>query len=74
MTGEGDQRPGQLVYALTTPAAGERLDPVEIMAFRQGHRVGCMHPRNARSRGLLTMTGAGKLGIRLLPESAKPHA
>jgi len=69
-----DQRSGRLVHVLTASAAGERPDPAGIMALGQDHRVGCAHPRSAGIRGILTMTGAGKVGMRLLLESATPHA
>ena len=69
-----DQRSGRLVHDLTTSAAGEWPDPAGIMALGQDHRVGRAHPRSARIRGMLTMTGAGKVGTRLLLESATPHA
>jgi len=69
-----DQRSGRLVLVLTASAAGERPDPAGIMALGQGHRVGCAHLRSAGIRGILTMTGAGRVGTRLLMESATPHA
>ena len=74
VAGEDYQCPGQLVHDLTASAAGERPDPAGIMALGQDHRVGCAHPRSAGIRGMLTMTGAGKVGTRLLLESATPHA
>ena len=69
-----DRRSGRLVHVLTASAAGERPDPAGIMALGQDHWVGCAHPRSAGIRGILTMTGAGKVATRLLPESATPHA
>ena len=69
-----DQRSGRLVHVLTASAAGERPGPAGIMALGQDHRAGCAHPRSAGIRGMLTMTGAGKVGTRLLLESATPHA
>ena len=69
-----DQRSGRLVHALTASAAGERPDPAGIMALGQDHRAGCAHPRSAGIRGILTMTGTGKVGTRLLLGSAAPHA
>jgi acyl-CoA synthetase (AMP-forming)/AMP-acid ligase II len=69
-----DQRSGRLVHVLTASAAGERPDPAGIMALGQDHRVGCAHPRSAGIRSIRTMTGAGKVGTRLLLESAAPHA
>ena len=74
MAGEDDQRLGQLVHALIASTAGERPDPAEIMALGQDRRAGCTHPRSAGIRGMLTMTGAGKIDTRLLLESATPHA
>ena len=69
-----DQRSGPLVRVLTAPAAGEQPDPAGIMALGQDHRAGCAHPRSAGIRGILTMTGTGKVGTRLLLGSAAPHA
>jgi len=73
VAGEG-RRLGQLVHVLTASAAGERPGPAGIMALGNDHRFGCAHPRIAGIRGVLTMTGAGKVGTRLLLESATPHA
>jgi acyl-CoA synthetase (AMP-forming)/AMP-acid ligase II len=69
-----NQRSGQLVHVLTASAARERPDPAEITALGQDHRADCAHPRSAGIRGVLTMTSAGKVGTRLLPEGATPHA
>jgi fatty-acyl-CoA synthase len=69
-----DQRSGRLVHDLTASAAGERPDPAGLMALGQDHRVGCAPSRSAGIRGKLTMTGARKVGTRLLLESATPHA
>jgi hypothetical protein len=69
-----DQRSGQLVHVLTASAAGEQPGLAGIMALGQDQRTDCAHPRSAGIRALLTMTGAGKTGTRLLLESATPHA
>jgi acyl-CoA synthetase (AMP-forming)/AMP-acid ligase II len=69
-----DQHSGRLVHVLTASAAGEQPDPAGIIALGQDHRADCAHPRSAGIRGVLTMTGVGKVGTRLLLESATPHA
>ena len=69
-----DQRSGRLIHMLTASVAGEQPDPAGIMALGQDHRTGCAHPHSAGIRDVLTMTGAGKIGTRLLLESATPHA
>ena len=69
-----DQRSGRLVHVLTALAAGEQPDRAGIIALSQDHRADCAHLRSAGIRGVLTMTGAGKVGTRLLLESATPHA
>ena len=69
-----DQRSGRMVHDLTASAVAERQDPAVIMVLGQDHRVGCAHPRSAGIHGVLTMTGTGKVGTRLLLESATPHA